>query len=256
MTKKLGFHPAANIYSLNKRRIGRLAKDIRQNGLQDPIARLGGKILDGRLRWLACQHAKVKPRFCDVAPADPVAYVLSQAAHRRRRPTVNAAAMCGARAYVLSKQAEEQRRNRKGTTAKKGLSRSQIGSILRVSTTTIGLAGQVLRDGIPELVCAVEAGKVSLADAVVIARRPRGLQEQHLDETVKRRRRGRPRLGKVPPLPPPPPPEKADVPPGVPRGVGINRGNDAINALSRIPRNDRLRERGFQIVVDWIKHNR
>src|SRR5262249_60206546 len=37
------------------------------------------------------------------------------------------------------------------------------------------------------------------------------------------------------------------------RGVGTVRAQEAINCLSRIPKNDALRERGFQIVMDWIK---
>lgn len=38
--------------------------------------------------------------------------------------------------------------------------------------------------------------------------------------------------------------------------VGIYRGNDAINALKSIPRNDRLRRRGFEIVEQFIAANR
>lgn len=37
------------------------------------------------------------------------------------------------------------------------------------------------------------------------------------------------------------------------RGVGLWRGNEAIDALKRIPRNDPFRDRGFQIVGDWVK---
>jgi hypothetical protein len=39
------------------------------------------------------------------------------------------------------------------------------------------------------------------------------------------------------------------------RGKGVALAHDAINSLSRIPKNDRLRKRGFQIVKDWIRHN-
>lgn len=38
-------------------------------------------------------------------------------------------------------------------------------------------------------------------------------------------------------------------------GVGVDRANEAINCLIRIPKNDALRKRGFQIVTDWISHN-
>jgi ParB family chromosome partitioning protein len=39
------------------------------------------------------------------------------------------------------------------------------------------------------------------------------------------------------------------------QGVGVVRANEAINFLMRIPKNDALRKRGFQIVTDWIRHN-
>jgi ParB family chromosome partitioning protein len=39
-------------------------------------------------------------------------------------------------------------------------------------------------------------------------------------------------------------------------GVGVERANEAINALKRIPKNDPLRKRGFQIVTDWIRANK
>ena len=39
-------------------------------------------------------------------------------------------------------------------------------------------------------------------------------------------------------------------------GVGITYANEAIDRLSRIPRDDPHRERGFQIVRDWMKFNR
>lgn len=38
--------------------------------------------------------------------------------------------------------------------------------------------------------------------------------------------------------------------------VGVLRANEAIDCLMRIPKNDAHRKRGFQIVTDWIKHNK
>jgi hypothetical protein len=48
--------------------------------------------------------------------------------------------------------------------------------------------------------------------------------------------------------------EVANVPKS--RGVGVERAHDAIACLKRIPKSDALRLRGFEIVIDWIKHNR
>jgi transcriptional regulator with XRE-family HTH domain len=39
------------------------------------------------------------------------------------------------------------------------------------------------------------------------------------------------------------------------RGKGINLAHEALNFLTRIPKDDPLRKRGFQMVRDWIKAN-
>jgi len=40
------------------------------------------------------------------------------------------------------------------------------------------------------------------------------------------------------------------------RGMGVIRAHEAINCLKRIPKDDGLRKRGFQVVADWLKHNK
>jgi hypothetical protein len=52
-----------------------------------------------------------------------------------------------------------------------------------------------------------------------------------------------------------PKPEE-EKPEGERRGKGVILANEAINCLTRIPKNDALRKRGFQIVTDWIKANK
>src|SRR5207244_244793 len=39
------------------------------------------------------------------------------------------------------------------------------------------------------------------------------------------------------------------------RGQGVALAHEAINCLSRIPKNDGLRKRAFQMVTDWINGN-
>jgi predicted nuclease with TOPRIM domain len=46
-----------------------------------------------------------------------------------------------------------------------------------------------------------------------------------------------------------------ELPEGVSRGVGVRYANEAVDRLKRIPKNDGLRKRGFQIVTDWIRQN-
>lgn len=50
--------------------------------------------------------------------------------------------------------------------------------------------------------------------------------------------------------------EKQDKPASTKKSVAVYRANDAIDCLMRIPKSDPERKRGFQIVTDWIKHNR
>jgi hypothetical protein len=40
------------------------------------------------------------------------------------------------------------------------------------------------------------------------------------------------------------------------KGRGIRLANEALNHLTRIPRDDEFRERGLEIVSDWIERNR
>ena len=39
------------------------------------------------------------------------------------------------------------------------------------------------------------------------------------------------------------------------KGVGVYRAHEAINSLTRIPKNDALRKQGFRLVTDFIRRN-
>jgi len=62
---------------------GQLVDDLREHGLLQPIVLHEGRILDGRNRYRACQHAGVEPRFEEWDGESPTAYVLSLNLHRR-----------------------------------------------------------------------------------------------------------------------------------------------------------------------------
>jgi ParB-like nuclease domain len=82
----LDFHPAANLFPLlevESPEFGELVDDIREHGLLQPIVLCDGKILDGRNRYRACQHAGIEPRFEEWSGDSPTAYVLSLNLHRR-----------------------------------------------------------------------------------------------------------------------------------------------------------------------------
>lgn len=253
------FHQAANIFPLDDEHTDELARDIKANGLRLPIVTLDEKILDGRRRFMACRIAGVTPRFEKTDTDDPVAFVLSLNLHRRHL-TVSQAAMCAARARDLyAKQAKERQKEHGGSAPGKSKNTSQqmmpsdsgkaseaVGRVFGVSGGSVDRARRVIENGLPELVEAVDAGKVTVAKAAAISRHAPEFQRDLLAAEAGTLQKASPKAK---------PAEEDNEPrPGRP-GIGVEIANEAINCLIRIPKNDPLRKRGFQIVTDWIRRN-
>jgi len=256
------FHEAASIFPLmTGDDFDALVEDIRKHGLREPTALLDGKILDGRNRYRACLLAGVKCKTVEVETDDPVGYVLSLNLHRRHL-TVSQRSMIGHKAGEFYEKAAKERMVEGGTSAGRGRpqqgvenlshpirgkSRDHIGAAVGVSGPMIDQAKRIARDGVPELVEAVERGDIGghLAEqiaahtpedqrAILEAVNPKDALES-LDV---------------------PEPEATEAPTERKlRGVGVNKAHDAINILRTIPKGDALRKRGFQIVTDWIRAN-
>jgi hypothetical protein len=158
--------------------VGRCAK---AEGLQVPIELFEGSILDGRRRYLACRRAGVAPRFRDVCPADPVAYVLSLNFHRRHLSPTQAA-MVGARARAIYDKRAKERMSEGGKAGGRcrpkqgaeklphpipdpGDARDQVGEKVGVSGKTIDFATTVLNQGTPELIRAVDDDLIAVSTA-------------------------------------------------------------------------------------------
>ena len=78
------FHPLAEIFPLLQGQpFLDLVADIREHGLSEPITLLGGVILDGRNRYLACLEADVEPHFRTYEGDNPTAFVVSLNLRRR-----------------------------------------------------------------------------------------------------------------------------------------------------------------------------
>src|SRR5215471_21389583 len=79
-------HPFSAIFPpISDEDFGKLAADIKLNGLHQPIVRYQGKILDGNNRYRACELVKIAPKFADFTGDDAAArnYVISANIHRR-----------------------------------------------------------------------------------------------------------------------------------------------------------------------------
>lgn len=252
------FHDAANIFPIDDDNIATLADDIRANKQQVPIELLDGKVIDGRRRWLACKMAGKVPVTKDVEVDDPVAYVLSLNLHRRHLSETQRG-MVAARAREIYDQQAKERQKVHGKTApgKKslvenlpqvsGAARDAVGKAVGVSGKTVDFATKVLKTGTPKLIAAVDADKLAVSTAARAASLSPAEQDALCERAANSAKRPRKSEDEK---------EPDGKPEGERRGVGVLRANEAINCLSRIPKNDHLRKRGFQIVTDWIRKNR
>ena len=238
--------------------IQELADDIAKHGQHVPIELYHGHVIDGRRRMAACAIAGVEPTFIEINTDDPVAYVLSLNLHRRHL-TQSQRAMIGARSREVYDKLAKERQVKAGKEHGRGKvvaagpqpnsepkrARDEVGKSVGVGGRHIDYATKVLEQGTPELIKAVDEGVVAVRPAAEIATKPKEIQQQ----TVAAIKSGEFKPSRSNALPP-------AKPEGELQGKGVMLANEAINCLMRIPKNDQLRSRGLQIVMDWIKHNK
>jgi len=171
-------HPAASVFPLNPPAQQRaLEESIRETGLLHPIVLLGEEVLDGRNRLHACRSAGVEPEFQRAAEdEDPVQYVLRANLHRRHL-SGSQRAFAAARLAALGhgRPTAEKRQSCR-------FSASESAKLFGVSARLVRSARSVRRQGVPELVSAVERGDLSVGRAESVAKVPAdqqlGLLEQ------------------------------------------------------------------------------
>jgi hypothetical protein len=150
--ERIPFHPLADLFPLMEGiEFDELVADIKLNGLEEVIVMLDDQILDGRNRYLACLAADVEPLFVPHRGDDPLAYVIS--ANLRRRHM------------------EESQQPEPSASLQK-VDRATAAKLLNVSERTVAAAAKIVRDGVPELVHAVEQGAVSVSTAAEIVDLP------------------------------------------------------------------------------------
>jgi ParB-like chromosome segregation protein Spo0J len=255
-------HEAAHIFPMEEETLGELADDIRQNGLLVPVQLMGGLVIDGRRRLEACRRAGVEPRFCDVDVTDPISHVVSLNLKRRHLDT-GQRSMIAVRVMEMYETDAKRRQREHARTAPgrpktlqdncpeviRGQSRDKAGEALGVSGKSVDRAAKVLAKAVPEIIEAVDQGKIAVDAAAKVADMPPEVQREVAKSPETARSRIK-EIGNIAESGPAPAKRTPDAP-----DLGIRRANEAIDRLKLIARNDRFRRRGFQIVRDWIKEN-
>jgi ParB-like chromosome segregation protein Spo0J len=184
----MNVHPAALIFpEMQPEEYSDLVASIKQHGQRESITLCEGQILDGRHRWRACEELGLTPVTHNFTGTDPVALVIALNLHRRHLST-SQRAMIGARARdyydqqakkrMLAGKANPPNNCSEGSTTK-GDSRDQAGAAVGVSGGSIDRATRVLEQGIPELIAAVDAGKLTVSAAKDIATLPPAEQKKN-----------------------------------------------------------------------------
>lgn len=172
------WHPYADIFPWIEGEAFRdLVEDIRQHGVREPIVFHEGKILDGRNRYMAARELGVDYPRIEYDGDDPLGFVISLNL-KRRHLTESQRAMVATRLAKLEKgrPVEDNSANLRifdGDQPAPKVTQSDAARMLNVSERSIQTARKVQEHGAPELVEAVETGKVSVSAAADIATKPR-----------------------------------------------------------------------------------
>ncbi len=186
--RSLEAHPVAEIFPLmTGREFEELKADILAHGLIEPIWTFDGRIIDGRNRHRACAELGVEPDFreWDGDESELPAFVASLNLHRRHLDA-SQRAMVGARLkeYYAAEARKRQRGGQGGVLLPanlpeaKGDAREKAAGAVNVSPRLVDHAANVLRNGVPDLVGAVERGEVKASAAAAVASLPAESQRE------------------------------------------------------------------------------
>lgn len=161
------FHEYANLFPMmTGQPFDELVADIAEHGVREPVVFMGSAILDGRNRYMAARQLGVEYPRAEYEGNDPLGFVISTNLHRRHLSESQ-------RSMVAAKLAKmPQGRPSEKAANLPDIAQPQAADLLNVSERSLRSAKSVQASGTPELVEAVEAGRVSVSAAADIASRP------------------------------------------------------------------------------------
>jgi hypothetical protein len=191
LTMDLQTHPAAELFpAMTGHPFEELKEDIGQHGLSEPITLLDGKILDGRNRYRACRELGIEPRFAYFPGADPIAYVISKNLKRRHLDEGQRASIAAKLETLTHGQRKDYAQQAETQTCVSApVTRAEAAELLNVSQRSVCSAKAAHKQGVPELVQALDQGKVSVSTAAEIAKLPHEEQRLRLDALPEQQKR-------------------------------------------------------------------
>ena len=164
MKSKLQPHPIADCWPLIEgQEFSDLVRDIKKNGVLNPIWLYQDKILDGRNRYRASQKAGVECPKKIYKGSDPFGFAHSLNTTRRHLST-SQRAITAAKMANLAQGTRRDLGNKIGKSAE-SLSQPQAAQLLKISTRSVGIAKKILKEARTEIIEAVESGAMSLNQA-------------------------------------------------------------------------------------------
>lgn len=180
----LKFHPLANLFPMiSDGELEDLGEDIKTNGQVETVKLHRGMILDGRNRYTACQRKglAVRTEIFDGTDREALNWVISKNL-KRRHLTESQRAMVAARLATLRLGDNQHKAAPIGTasvdllgvpaSAEPPVSQSEAADMMNVGRRSVQRATEVQEKGAPELIAAVEQGKVAVSTASEIAALP------------------------------------------------------------------------------------
>jgi ParB family chromosome partitioning protein len=162
-------HPIADLFPmLNESDLADLAADIKTNGLQIPLVKLGDVLIDGRNRMEACRIANVEPTFVEYQGGNIPAYIISANLHRRHLTESQRAMVAAGLANIKHGDVGGGHERQSGKLA--GLvSQPEAAKLLNVSDRSVRDAALIRRES-PELAAQVASGETTVHAAKEILR--------------------------------------------------------------------------------------
>lgn len=243
-------HEAAELFPLDESTIPEMAEDIKKYGLRVPIVLHGGKLLDGRRRLRACEMAGVEPRFAEVTTDDPFALSWSLNGERRQLSTSQKGMVAARMRGHYEAEAKERQRLSEGRGRKgpanlpdlKGDARDRAGEVVGVSGKTVDHAAKVIERAVPEVVAAVDEGRMAVSAAAALADEPEEVQRAEAAAPKRRRKQ-------------PEPADEIDPDDAPPVGKGMRWAFEATKCLRKIPPDDPQRAYARRYVENWLETN-